>query len=127
MKKVIELLERALQEIRYTAHKFSVGSIIEGKLDIAIENLKYAIVLLQKPRWETPEQWEKRMGEAWPDDWAVYALYEDNGGRRQWFWGGCEKERDKTGRRNKNPLAIVCATEAGKPPDGWEPEKKNEQ
>jgi hypothetical protein len=33
--------------------------------------------------------------------------------------------KEKSGRRNKNPTAIVCATEAGPPPDGWEPEEDN--
>jgi hypothetical protein len=85
----------------------------------AIETL----IPLPLPRWETPEQWARRTGKAWPDDWAVYALYENNDGQRQWFWGGYEKERDKAGRRSKNPIAIVCATEAGTPPDGWRPEE----
>jgi hypothetical protein len=112
MKRVIELLEKA-RELVFIRSSDTIALYLEE----AIAELKAL------PRWETPEQREKRTGEAWPDDWAVYALYEDNDGQRQWFWGGYGKERDKTGRKSKNPIAIVCATEAGPPPDDWRPEE----
>jgi hypothetical protein len=78
--------------------------------------IQEAIALLKAPRWETPEQYEKRTGEKWPDDWAVYALYEDNDGNRDWFCGThhCEQKK-KIKIKNKNPLMIICATEAGPP------------
>jgi hypothetical protein len=99
----------------------------ERRIRLALNRIECAkgaietLIPLPPPRWETPEQYEKRTGETWPDDWAVYALYENNDGEKQWFWGGYEKERDKTGRRNKNPVAIVCATEAGPPPENFKP------
>jgi hypothetical protein len=120
VKKVIELLEEAKLDLI----KFSRDESLVGLAMSALSNIEEVLYdIRNRPRWETPEQWEKRTGEKWGDNAAVYALYEDNDGKRQWFWGGYGKERDKTGRRNKNPVAIVCATEAGKPPDGWRPEE----
>jgi hypothetical protein len=112
MKKVIELLETAKELALYGSRSTTVSCIEE-----AIAELKAL------PRWETPEQREKRTGEAWPENWAVYALYENNDGTSQWFWGGYKKEMDRFMRHNKNPLNIVCATEAGPPPDDWRPEE----
>jgi hypothetical protein len=80
--------------------------------------------LIEVPAWETPEQYERRTGKKWQDDWAVYALYENNDGERRWFWGGCGRERRKG--ENGNTRKIVCAAEAGPPPDGWEPEGGHE-
>jgi hypothetical protein len=118
MKKVIELLEGAKLDLI----KFSRDHSLVGFAMCALSNIEESLYELKAPpRWETPEEWEKRTGKTWPDDWAVYALYENNDVQRQWFWGGYGKERDKAGKRSKNPMAIVCATESGKPPDGWRP------
>lgn len=72
-------------------------------------------------RWETPEQYLKRRGEPWPDDWSVYALYESNDGQRAWFVGVYKRERLYM-EDHKTLTAIVCATEAGKPPNDWKPD-----
>jgi hypothetical protein len=122
MKKAIELLEKARAEIKEeSARSFVVGL----KLGKIAEYVYEALAELKaQPRWETPEQWEKRTGEKWLDSWAVYALYENKDGTSQWFWGGYKKELDRATRHNKNPLNIVCATEAGPPPDDWRLEEK---
>jgi hypothetical protein len=75
-----------------------------------------------KPRWETPEQYEKRTGEAWPNDWAVYALTELG-------WIAMSYKLAKMKSHYDDGFlgfvtAIVCAAEAGSPPDGWEPEEE---
>jgi hypothetical protein len=86
--------------------------------------IRQAIAELKtKPRWETPEQRLKRTGEAWPEDWAVYAVYEDNDGKKKWFSGCYCRERERM-RKGKIPEMIVCATEAGPPPDDWRPMEK---
>jgi hypothetical protein len=86
------------------------------------------------PNFETPEQWEKRTGEKWKG--AVYfnlfsrkdgkSLYTD--GRYQVSSTG---EIIETIDRVMGLLGfpdcvvvVVCATEAGPPPDGWKPEEE---
>jgi hypothetical protein len=46
----------------------SRGDEVEHNLTEAIDILR-SIANKQEPRWETPEQREKRTGKAWPDDW----------------------------------------------------------
>jgi hypothetical protein len=121
-----DCMSEAIKAVEKVAFR---GRDEERRIKAALNRIECAmgaietLIPLPLPRWETPNQWEKRTGKAWPDDWAVYALYENNDGQRQWFWGGYEKERDKAGRRGKNPIAIVCAAEAGPPPDDWRPEE----
>ncbi|MDR1239567.1 MAG: hypothetical protein LBK27_05605 [Treponema sp.] len=91
---------------------------------------KDAIAELEsRPRWETPEQRERRTGEKWPDNAAVYF--------NSWFpasdfkyvpgiWQLMELKLASLAAERLNfekvKTAIVCATEAGPPPDGWRPE-----
>jgi hypothetical protein len=92
MKTAIELLEEA---------QWRIASIIcedPRSADYASEAeeiVKQVIDCLKTPRWETPDQYKKRTGEPWPDRWAVYALYEDNDGNKEWFCGTHGKERSK--------------------------------
>jgi hypothetical protein len=75
----------------------------------------------QASRWETPERYEKRTGEPWPDDGAVYArIRRTTGEWSRWdvFKFGCAKA-------NMFNAQIVCATEAGPPPHYWKPEENN--
>jgi hypothetical protein len=98
-----------------------------------------ALDLLQSPRWETPEQWEKRTGEKWPDDWAVYWRYSEIFAykAKEWIPGkelvpvyyawdlefyGPLKEKYSS-EIYDDRIDIVCATEAGPPPDDWKPEE----
>jgi hypothetical protein len=41
---------------------------------ICIETLELAVEALEHPHWETPEQYEKRTGERWNDEWPVWIL-----------------------------------------------------
>jgi hypothetical protein len=115
MKKVIELLERAKAKVTLAwgdepKDDYLLNSAVKF-IDQAIDELK--------PRWETPEQWEKRTGEKWPDNGAVYfksgRLYPHPLATN---WGPC---RYKTAKRDHN--ICVVATEAGPPPAKWEPEE----
>jgi hypothetical protein len=66
-----------------------------------------------KPRWETPDQWKKRTGEAWPEDWPVWDITDGMIGISTM----AEEEERKTWGNH----IYVIATEAGKPPDDWRP------
>jgi hypothetical protein len=116
MKKAIETLRAA---------KIIILGLIGDENDpafIAYDLLEEAIEEL-KPRWETPEQYQKRTGKLWPDNGAVYTLYEDNDSDNRWWF--CESYYyASTGVCAGNRLvAIICATEAGPPPKDWEPEE----
>jgi hypothetical protein len=77
---------------------------------------------LKAPRWETPEQREKRTGKPWPDNWAVYERYEDNDGGRKWYCESYDYAKKNSKKRKRELKYVVCATESGPPPDNWEPE-----
>jgi hypothetical protein len=119
VKKAVELLEEACKDLEESGR----GMIYQMQISGGLDTIREAIALLKAPRWETTEQYEKRTGKAWPDDWAVYTLCENNiNGNRWWF---CESYhyasiRMCTGSRL---VAIICATEAGPPPDEWRPEE----
>jgi hypothetical protein len=123
MKKAIELLEEALETM------LQVTRIPEHYQEVAY--IKEAIAELKaRPRWETPAQWEKRTGKAWPDNWAVYFL---NFSDSDIWWDiapyweikeidGIQLIGDK--KIDFGKKEIVCATEAGPPPDAWKPEEE---
>jgi hypothetical protein len=80
-----------------------------------------------KPRWETPEQWEKRTGEKWPDNGAVYYRYSyDYKTYQEWRVGRHKNIVDSRAdfeTHNAGTHQIICATESGPPPDDWHPEE----
>jgi hypothetical protein len=123
VKKAIELLYEAK---KYIGKSFYASSPYQNiakyetfyNTKEAEKLVSEAIVELTTPRWETPEQREKRTGEKWPDDAAVYALVELLHGELLW-----EIMSYKTAIISAN--YIICATEAGPPPDGWKPEEKS--
>jgi hypothetical protein len=126
VKKVIKRLEQAAEAF----DSFLTLKGTDDRLCEAYGEIKIAIKELQAPRWETPEQYGKRTGKPWPDNWAVYE-------RKNIFIGG---EKDGEWRTNSLSGArgdfwvkevepdividIVCATEAGPPPDDWKPEEE---
>jgi hypothetical protein len=113
MKKVIELLEDALDVMLH------VTQIPESYQEIAY--IKEALAELKAPpRWETPEQWEKRTGKAWPEMAAVYA-FPDLGWIAMSFW--MPKLNTFLGDRSHDDIIIICATESGPPPKEWRPEE----
>ena len=117
MKQVIDLLRLAHRHL-------NVEDLLQStQMDMIADARGYiasAIAALQ-PRWETPEQREKRTGEKLTDNAAVWVLERDaltdrplcwtvyNYGDAKFFWLG---------------TPIICATEAEPPPDGWVPEEE---
>ncbi|MDR2020491.1 MAG: hypothetical protein LBQ14_06980 [Treponema sp.] len=123
MKEVIGHLETALEKLSYVAAGI-VYTVCEKPYHDACESLRHAInTLKNKPRWETPEQYEKRTGEPWPDDWAVYWRNRDNG-KAEWLpWFPVPLEMMKLAVvKNVGENQAVIATEAGPPPNEWVPE-----
>jgi hypothetical protein len=78
---------------------------------VAYDLLEEAIEELE-PRWETPEQWEKRTGEKLDANAAVYFEWD----RTVSDWGVC---RYQSAIRDHD--ICVVATEAGPPPPDWKP------
>jgi hypothetical protein len=119
MKKAIELLKTA----RAFAACGGSYSIIVGQIDKALAELK------APPRWETPEQREKRTGEAWPENGAVRVLLPNNDWDLMEYWRA-EQLRQDLARLDKDfgdeprGLIIMCDRgESGPPPDDWRPEE----
>jgi hypothetical protein len=113
MKKVIERLEEALALI------WNPPTLeIEKKfLNVSVSNIiKEVLEDLKTHRWETPEQYEQRTREKWPDDWPVWSITTD--GILEITTMGEEEIRKTWGNH-----IYVIATEAGPPPDGWRPEE----
>jgi hypothetical protein len=89
-------------------------------LDVALDDIVDTITILQtQPRFETPEQYNKRTGKPWPDTWPVFFEYREN--TNQYYVDKLEKIK------NERVLKIgrVCVfTEAGPPPDDWKPKEE---
>jgi hypothetical protein len=121
MKAAIELLERAKADLVLLRHKGAW--VMPCKIiRAAYQFIDEAMALLKAPRWYTPEQWEKRTGKAWPDSGAVYWRGMDYDGlRSEWRVSAYKSVRlcPAIYRRSE----CVCATEAGPPPENWEPEE----
>jgi hypothetical protein len=129
MKEAIQDLECALEKLSYVDAGI-VYTVCEkpfrdakGLIRVAVAHLKKvaAIAELPHPYWETPEQYEKRTGEKWPNGWAVYALYENNNNGNRWVF--CESYYFASSElcEGNRLVAIICATEAGPPPVDWRP------
>jgi hypothetical protein len=75
----------------------------------------------------TPEQYKARTGKEWPERCPVY-IRDDGEWELEEYWRAIQFENDLA-RLDKDfgvthtPLLVVCATEAGPPPDDWEPEE----
>jgi hypothetical protein len=86
-----------------------------GSLNTGLDLLDEALAELEAPpRWETPDQWEKRTGEKWPDNGAVYALVLLLRGELIW-------EVMSYDTATSAAEYIICATEAGPPPENFKP------
>jgi hypothetical protein len=113
MKKAIELLGQA----RHQLGDIVGATILDANRKSTVKDcINKALSILQAPRWETPEQREKRTGEPWPDNWPVFFEYGENTN----YW-----QIERFGRvKNERVLKIgrICVfTEFGPPPDDWEP------
>jgi hypothetical protein len=131
------MLKEALKTAMY-AQKYSPAPRL---LDAVINLIQETIALLKAPpRWETPEQWEKRTGSVWPDNAAVYYrvlhVWKKEKKTEWGNWDVLEYEFSKRlaqqrydvlsnepGYKNKKLVQIVCATEAGPPSNDWNPEE----
>jgi hypothetical protein len=115
VKGIIEGLTRAWELLsEYITRKDDDDRICDVYAEI-----KRAIEVLENPCWETPEQWEKRTGEPWPDEAAVYIRAAD--GSSSWI---VKQYLDVKIHNWLVPITIICATEAGRPPDNWKPRRR---
>lgn len=78
-----------------------------------------------KPKWETPEQWEKRTGRVWQEDWSVYYRFRPclSAELGAWIPWQVDKYKNAKGNFSNDIMQIVCATGAP-PPDDWRPEEE---
>jgi hypothetical protein len=109
--RVIELLEWAHKSLTEACCQTAPRPL---NIVMARSFIQEAMTMLQPPRWETPEQYEKRTGEKLSEDAAVYFKV-----GRPVEWGVC---RYQSAKRDKD--VCVVATEAGPPPDTWGPEEE---
>jgi hypothetical protein len=127
MKKVIERLE----EVEYLLHErynFGLDEGVDNKpLKKRIDMLAEALAELKAPpRWETPEQWKKRTGEAWPYNSAVYCRGQLDASE-DWSGWMINSHRGAVWTYDTfhtfHDYHIVCATRPGPPPNDWKPEE----
>jgi hypothetical protein len=115
VKKVIERLRtvyKRLDDIYGLSQTTQLEIVKETCRDIdrAIAELK------APPRLETPEQYRERTGKVWPEWWAVYARDSPHGVWKAYlYWEARHTFYEAS-------IQIVCAGEAGCPPDDWKPE-----
>jgi hypothetical protein len=131
MKNVVEKLEKADVEL---LGMDNFDSYNEHQIEKALEHIRSVIAELETPRWYTPERWDAETGEPWPDNAAVYLRGFDKkecgcafGHAEQFYheWVITTYENAKwvVSRDYFLNVIIICATEAGCPPDGWKPEE----
>jgi hypothetical protein len=120
VEKVIEYLQKAhdwIERVGPDHCETTMRHSLYGSMDL----IKAVIAELKSPpRCETPEQWKERTGEVWPDNWAVYTKRKSGGA--PWI---IQSYHEAKILDRWIPTTIICATEAGRPPDGWVPEDKN--
>jgi hypothetical protein len=106
--RVIELLEQAK------------AYAVCGSRSTIVSCIEEAMTGLKTPRWYTPEQLKAETGKEWPDNWAVYTRSLYITGK----WGAWETGSYADTKHVLYKVQIACATEAGRPPNGWRPEKE---
>jgi hypothetical protein len=120
VKKVIELLEEA---------KITLGWGMTG--DLAAVNSAYDRVksvleeLRSRPRWETPEQFEKLTGKPWPDNVPVWTRHQSpiTGVWYPWNLNALKNIQDYYRSTNCESFQIVTCNGPYPPPDDWKPEE----
>jgi hypothetical protein len=119
VKKAIELLQTAKKRL-CDIYGLSQSTQLEIVSE-ACQDIERAIAELKAPpRWETTEQHRKRTGRDWPENALVYYRYAGAGEAYvDSEWGYVTYKRIRGFVRHQ----IVCATEAGRPPDDWKPEE----
>jgi hypothetical protein len=129
VKKAIKLLEKARDLVGGVFTPLTKDTI---HLAAAIDCIESAMNLLQPPRWETPEQYQKRIGKEYPKRGPVWVLDEDISDEGDWWWlmEYYEVDHRKASLlamgvplEKVEPMLVVCARNyIGPPPDGWRPE-----
>jgi hypothetical protein len=128
VKKVIELLEEALKKAKFAQYY----SPTPRMLDTTINLIQETIALLKAlPRWETPEQWEKRNGRKYQNKGPVWFRHTCKNYRGEqefiaWFLKEYKDARDDYDFHLPDYKQIVVATEAGPPPKDWKPEEEKD-
>jgi hypothetical protein len=73
-------------------------------------------------KWPTPDQYEEEYGEEYPEDGAVYVLFESRL-KSCWTAEMCEDANKHLADLPRFYSDIICAcTPYGSPPNGWRPE-----
>jgi hypothetical protein len=108
--------------MRYSCTK--CRSVFEpGVLKLLDESYKCVMcetVMERIPYYETPEQYEKRTGQSWPEEGPVWWRTPNRPGYIHGFLlGDLPKERKDVGIT----VFIICAQGPYPPPDGWKPEE----
>jgi hypothetical protein len=150
MKEAIHDLECALEKLGYVdagiVYTVCEKPFCDAKelIQAAVTHLENVVATaeLQSPRWETPEQYWERTGKPWPDDWAVYyqgrillcsivdaKIVNEYWSPFSWHvatWKSSRKviNSGMEARKYHDFGLVICATEAGPPPEGWEPEEE---
>jgi hypothetical protein len=125
---------KAVEEVTFR------GRDEEKRIKTALNRIECAmgavetLIPLPLPRWETPEQWEKRTGKAWQG--AVYFnLLAKRDGHSVYIgdkYQTCSIEEareiidnleNKQQCHEYTPVVICANSDSGKPPDGWRPEE----
>jgi hypothetical protein len=128
MKKVIDLLQKSLEDLKNAIHI----KPNEGYINDAADRVKAALVELKAGvKWETPEQWEKRTGNKYPEDAAVRIFYSpEHGWDLMEYWRAKQLVQDLWRLDNDFdvdpgliPMVCDCGVD-GPPPDGWRPEEE---
>jgi hypothetical protein len=131
MKKAIDLIDAAKGKVYDIDYDDSYRDRNEVVRDECIDLLDEAIAELKNPRWETPEQWEKRTGNKYPEDAAVRIFYSpEHGWDLMEYWRAKQLEQDLA-RLDKDfdvdpkliPIVCDCGVD-GPPPYGWKPEEE---
>lgn len=123
MKEVIDLLKRAECSLGNISGRQS-ASINRDIANWAIAYVRAALEILQAPpHYETPEQYKKRTGKEWRDNWAVYYSTK-YGGTDDWEVSTYSDILEIIKHSGDDYVCedIIVATELGCPPDGWKPE-----
>jgi hypothetical protein len=116
VKTIISKLELAICNMKLIHPN---GGFQEDVVNEVKRNITWAIAELKAPpRWETPEQYRERTGRDWLDHNAVYVRQAD--GSSPWI---VKQHLEAKVTKWLVPITVICATEAGCPPDSWRPKE----
>jgi DNA-directed RNA polymerase subunit RPC12/RpoP len=97
--------------------RFDEKDFEQGKMKCG---LCFSSLLVPIPDYETPQQYEKRTGKAYPDNGLLWIKQ-----NKDWLF--CTYKAYKKAHEDSKKLSkIVIADPPVPPPDGWKPEVNNE-